>query len=81
MHADGRGEVLKLGDDLANGYFFQQVVPACSWFTSKPISENGFSFVGCTVTPGFDFTDFEMAEKDILLKEYPPHEEWINELC
>ena len=65
-------------DDLKNGYSFQQVVPAGSWFASKPVDETGFSFVGCTVAPGFDFADFEMGARDELLKEYPQHEEWIN---
>ena len=80
LYPDARGEVLKLGDDLANGYSFQQMVPAGCWFASKPVSENGFSFAGCTVAPGFDFADFELAEKDILLKEYPQHTDWINML-
>lgn len=80
LHPDGKGEVLKLGNDLENGYSFQQMVPAGCWFASKPINENGFSFVGCTVAPGFDFADFELAEKKVLLKEYPQHENWINML-
>lgn len=81
LHTDGRGEVLKLGDDLLNGYSFQQMVPAGCWFASKPVHENSFSFVGCTVSPGFDFADFELAEKDFLLKNYPSHKGWIETLC
>jgi uncharacterized protein len=80
LHPDGRGEVLKLGDDLANGYSFQQMVPAGCWFASRSVSEHSFSFVGCTVAPGFDFADFELAKKDVLLKEYPNHADWINAL-
>jgi len=80
LYPDGRGEVLKLGNDLESGYSFQQMVPAGCWFASKPITENGFSFVGCTVAPGFDFADFELAAKDELLKEYPQHENWIDML-
>ena len=80
LHPDGRGEVLKLGDDLENGYSFQQTVPAGCWFASKPVNENGFSFAGCTVAPGFDFADFDLAEKEKLLKEYPQHKNWINML-
>src|SRR5688572_1735873 len=49
LYPDGRGEIMRLGDDLENGYSFQQVVPAGCWFASKPVDENGFSFVGCTV--------------------------------
>lgn len=81
IHPDGRGEVLLLGNDLANGYRFQQVVKAGCWFASKPASENSFSLVGCTVAPGFDFADFEMAKEEELLKECPQHEEWIRTLC
>lgn len=80
IHPGGKGEVLKLGNDLKNGYSFQQVVPAGCWFASKPVDETGFSFVGCTVAPGFDFADFEMGERDELIKEYPEHEEWISGL-
>ena len=78
LHPDGKGELLKLGNDPVNGYSFQQMVPAGCWFASKPINENGFTFAGCTVAPGFDFTDFEMGKTEQLLKEYPQHEEWIR---
>jgi predicted cupin superfamily sugar epimerase len=81
IHPDGRGEVLFLGNDLANGYRFQQLVKAGCWFASKPASENSFSLVGCTVAPGFDFADFEMAKREQLLKEYSQHEQWIEKLC
>lgn len=81
IHPDGRAEVLKLGNDVAKGYNFQQVVKAGCWFASKPVNNNGFSFVGCTVAPGFDFADFEMAEKEMLLKTFPQHGEWIEMLC
>lgn len=80
LHPDGKGEVLKLGNDMVNGYSFQQMVPAGCWFASKPVSEIGFCFVGCTVSPGFDFSDFELAERDTLIKEYPAYSDWINML-
>lgn len=81
IHPDGEAELLKLGNDLANGYAFQHVVKAGCWFASKPVHQNGFSLVGCTVAPGFDFADFEMGDKNHLLKLYPRYEEWINRLC
>lgn len=81
IHEDERGEILKLGNDLENGFLFQQVVKAGCWFASKPVHENGFAFVGCTVAPGFDFEDFEMGEKNVLMQQYPQHREWIKNLC
>lgn len=81
IHPDGGAEVLHLGNDLANGFSFQHVVQAGCWFASKPVQEDGFSLVGCTVAPGFDFADFELAEKKELLKQYPQHGKWIEMLC
>jgi predicted cupin superfamily sugar epimerase len=60
--SDGRGEVLKLGDDLANGYSFQQMVPAGCWFASRPVQEDGF-LLWLHRSSGFDFADFELAKK------------------
>ncbi len=81
IHPNGESELLKLGNDLQNGYLFQQVVKAGCWFASKPAQENSFSLVGCTVAPGFDFADFEMVKEEELLQQYPQHEEWIRMLC
>ncbi|MBL8253402.1 MAG: cupin domain-containing protein, partial [Candidatus Competibacter sp.] len=33
----------------------------------------GFSLVGCTVAPGFDFADFELANRSALVRQYPHH--------
>jgi predicted cupin superfamily sugar epimerase len=71
--------VIKLGNDPANGQVFQAVVPAGCWFASESSGE--FSFVGCTVSPGFDFQDFELAKADQLSKKYPQHADIIQRLC
>lgn len=81
IHPDGRGEQLLLGNDLASGYRFQQVVKADCWFASKPADKNSFSLVGCTVAPGFDFADFEMAKEEELLQQHPQYSTWITQLC
>lgn len=78
---NGEGSVLRLGSDIENGFQFQHCVPAGSWFASQPANQNGFAFVGCTVAPGFDFEDFEMAQQSELLQLYPQHASWIEKLC
>jgi hypothetical protein len=37
--------------------------------------------VGCTVSPGFEFEDFELAKAAELSAFYPQHIETIKELC
>ncbi|RDB04210.1 cupin domain-containing protein [Runella aurantiaca] len=78
IHEDGKLEIIKLGSNPDNGEVFQAVVPAGTWFGSKPDAASDYSLVGCTVAPGFDFADFELAERVDLLATYPQHEEVIR---
>lgn len=67
------GEVTSvvLGRDFAAGQRLQHAVPAGHWFGAFPNPGTEFSFVGCTVAPGFDFADFELARRADLLAEFP----------
>jgi predicted cupin superfamily sugar epimerase len=67
---------LKLGTNIKDVESFQCVVPAGCWFGAE-VSGNGYSLVGCTVAPGFDFADFEMGDRDDLISRYPDHKEII----
>jgi predicted cupin superfamily sugar epimerase len=73
-------EVIRLGSEPENGESFQAVVPAGSWFASRPAKDSTYALVGCTVSPGFDFADFEMASRKNLLQDYPQHTDLILEL-
>ncbi|QMW02219.1 cupin domain-containing protein [Spirosoma foliorum] len=75
---DGELTVIRLGNRLDQGEVFQAVVPAGCWFGSKPAVGTDFSLVGCTVAPGFDFADFEMADRATLLQEFPQHKAVIE---
>ena len=54
----GNQLVVRLGRDIQNQEVLQFVVPAGFWFGAKTTGE--FSLVGCQVSPGFDFRDFEL---------------------
>ncbi|GAB2554180.1 cupin domain-containing protein [Spirosoma aerophilum] len=76
----GELTVIRLGNNPEKGEVFQAVVPAGCWFGSAPAAGVDFSLVGCTVAPGFDFADFEMASRETLLTEFPQHREVIERL-
>lgn len=49
----------------------QYLVKNGNWFGSyikNPIKK--YSLVGCTVTPGFEYDDFELGDRNELLKQY-----------
>ncbi len=81
INSFGALEIIKLGNNINNEERFQFVVPANCWFASRPANESQYSFVGCTVAPGFDFNDFELASADELIALYPNHTETIKALC
>ena len=70
----------KLGRDLENNEMFSCVIPANSWLAAYPREKDSFSLLGCTVAPGFEYEDFELAEKEELLKQFPEYEAIIKKL-
>ena len=76
---DGRFSETILGRNGAAGEVVQAVVPAGWWFGARPAGGAGFSFVGCTVAPGFDFADFELAKRPDILAQFPGLETTILE--
>ena len=76
----GTYSAIRLGRDLDAGEIPQVVVPAGCWFASHVVGWKSFAVVGCTVAPGFDFEDFEMARRAELVARYPEQREWIERL-
>jgi predicted cupin superfamily sugar epimerase len=69
-----------IGRDLQNGETPQFIVPGGCWFAAEVIKENTYSLVGCTVSPGFDFKDFELKTRNELVSLFPDKEELISKL-
>jgi predicted cupin superfamily sugar epimerase len=81
IEQDGELKVISLGNDPEKGQSFQYVVPANCWFASLPAPESEYCFVGCTVSPAFEFEDFELANAAELSAIYPLHKKIIEQLC
>ena len=67
-----------LGNNLENGEVIQATIPANTWFASRVKNLKGYSLVSCTVAPGFDFADFELAKREDLINEFPNLKETIE---
>jgi len=68
-----------LGNNVENGEIPQAIIPANIWFASKIITGIGYSLVSCTVAPGFDFLDFEIANREDLIQQFPHLKNRIEE--
>ncbi len=72
-----------LGLNMDAGEQPQLVIDKETWFASRlkePLTDN-YALVGCTVSPGFDFNDFELANAEHLKQQFPNHTKIIEELC
>ncbi len=81
IQQNGELKTISLGSDPEKEQTFQYVVTANCWFASRPAPGSEYCFVGCTVSPGFEFEDFELADAAALSNEYPQHAIIIKELC
>lgn len=70
--------VLGLNPDA--GEVPQIVIPAGAWFGALIEGEGDFSLVGCAVSPGFDFDDFEIAARDTMIAKFPSYRAIIEKL-
>lgn len=81
IHPDGRYECMRLGNSGIADERCQGVVPAGCWFASETVPGGNYAFVGCTVSPGFDFGDFELAVAGELAELCPLQTDLIKRLC
>jgi uncharacterized protein len=88
----GEYSPILLGGDPEAGQVFQAVVRAGCWFAAElaqnprfsqnraEVENPSYALVGCTVAPGFEFEDFEMARREQLEANYPGRKEMIQKL-
>jgi uncharacterized protein len=67
-----------LGSDPAARHVFQAVVKAGCWFASEVQDHQSWALVGCTVAPGFEFQDFELARREEMARQFPQHRKLIE---
>jgi hypothetical protein len=70
----------RLGNNPEQDQSFQVVVPAGCWFGATVATGDGYTLCACSVSPGFDFADFELADRRALTACYPAHAELIRKL-
>ena len=69
---------LVLGQNILKGELLQTVVASGVWQGTRLVSGGRWALLGTTVSPGFDFEDFELADRTILIKQFPEQEPTIR---
>ena len=77
---DGKYREVVMGNNLIDNQELQYTILRGCWFAAKVQDEDSFALVGCTVSPGFEFSDFELAERKQLISLFPDYEQLILSL-
>jgi predicted cupin superfamily sugar epimerase len=80
LHSKGRGEFITLGSDLRAGMRPQHIVPGNVWQGARLKAGGLFALMGTTVAPGFDYADYEAANREELLRQFPTFADAIRSL-
>lgn len=81
MIINGKIKTILLGNNIEDGEMPQAIIPANTWFAASLKKGIGYGLVSCTVSPGFDFNDFEIAKKPNLTNKFPNLNNIIERFC
>ncbi len=82
IQPDGTLHEAALGDRLDKGERPQIVIPEGTWQACR-LSDSGaddWCLIGATVTPGFEWDDFELGDREDLIRRFPQHRGFIEPL-
>ena len=71
LHPSGEVQTVTLGHDLAAGHQPQVVVRGGVWQGCKLAPGGSWALMGTTMSPGFDYADYETGVQDELIAQYP----------
>lgn len=77
---NGEYSKIEMGDSILENEIPQFVVPKDVWFAAELKFKRDYCLVGCTVSPGFDFKDFQLAKRHELINSFPQHQKIITAL-
>ncbi len=78
LHSDGTSQTVILGHDLVAGEQPQVVVRGGIWQGCRLAPGGKWALLGTTMSPGFDYADYETGLRDELIAQYPKAEEAIR---
>jgi predicted cupin superfamily sugar epimerase len=80
LFEDGSSKKITLGQQIMEDQYVQVVVPKGTWQGSFLADGGRFAFMGTTMAPGFDFSDYESGSRNELINQYPDRKDLIIRL-
>jgi predicted cupin superfamily sugar epimerase len=75
---NGEIKIITMGTQILAGEVPQLIVPANAWQSTRLAAGGKFALFGTTMSPGFEFSDYRAANKELLIQQYPAHKDLIS---
>jgi predicted cupin superfamily sugar epimerase len=76
----GKLQQIRLGPNLESGEHLHYVIKGNTWFGAELDDKSSYALLGCSVSPGFEFGDFELGKRKELVARYPKYAWLVNKL-
>ena len=73
LYAIDNGKLTKIKMGKSRGEAPQVILKANTWFAASLTDKKSYCLLGCTVSPGFDYSDWEIGKRNELIKMYPQY--------
>jgi len=80
LTADGKHKMRRLHNNMEKNTSPQITIPRKTWLAGEVEKAAGYSLIGCTMAPAFNYDDFELGDESSLVKLYPRHKKLIQRL-
>ncbi len=80
LYPDGKGRLITIGSHIEAGDLPQVIIPENVWQGTKLLAGGEFALCGTTMSPGFEFSDYEAGNREELIHVYPKFSRKILEL-
>jgi uncharacterized protein len=77
---DGSAKRVLIGSDIERGMAPQVVVPHGVWQGARLVAGGEFALLGCTVSPGFEYADYESGSRSLLIEAFSEYRDMIYAL-
>lgn len=80
VQIDEQGNLTRIvmGHQLDRGQVVQHLVPGGIWQGTRLVAGGQWALLGCTVVPGFEYSDSLLGDRDALTKKFPKHADVIR---
>lgn len=77
LFPDGSGKIITIGNDIVAGHEPQVLVSGGVWQGSRLVEGGRMALMGTTMSPGFEFKDYESGDSEALVAAFPEFKDLI----